>query len=199
MTRDELEISISQYLDGTLNDDRRAAVEARLADDPAAQAILAQERALTDLLRAEPLPEVRWDRLAESISQAIDVQAEQRVARASGWMRFRMPTGLAVAASALLAIGIAAYVLMHGRSMVVNPASHSQPAHVTVASLTVGGPRADVPGGPEVTEISIGAGGSYAAKDAALDPYADEIDNRPARIVIASGIEPDRPLSASPF
>lgn len=199
MTRDELEISISQYLDGTLDDHRRAAVESRLADDPSARAMLAEERALTELLRAEPVPEVQWDRLADSISRAIDDQVEQRVARASWWVRLRVPGGLAVAASALLAMGIAAYVLMHGQSAVVNPASPSNPTHVTVASLTVEGPRSDLPGGPQVTEISIGAGGSYAAKDAALDPYADEIDNRPARVVIASGIEPDQPLPASPF
>jgi hypothetical protein len=199
VTRDELEFSISQYLDGTLADEQRPAVEALLAEDPEAQAILAEERALTALLRAEPLPEVRWDRLADSISSAIDEQLEERVARASWWMRFRMPAGLAIAASAAIAIGIAAFVLTHGRSSVVNPGSRPHPNPVAVATLNVEGPQADAPAGPAVTEISIGAGGSYAAKDSALDPYADEIDSRPARVVIASGIEPERPQVGSPF
>jgi anti-sigma factor RsiW len=198
VTRDELDISISQYLDGTLAEEQRPALEARLAADAEAQAILTEDRALTDLLRAERLPEVRWDRLAESISSAIDQQVEERVARASGWMRFRLPAGLAVAASALLAIGLAAYVLTRGRPNSVNPGAQPAPNHVTVATLSVEGPRADVPEGPEVTEISIGAGGQYA-KDSSLDPYADEIDTRPARVVIASGIEPERPLPGSPF
>ena len=65
MTPDELEISITQYLDGTLADDEREPLEAHLAEDPAAQALLVGERVLTELLRSQPLPEVRWDRLAE--------------------------------------------------------------------------------------------------------------------------------------
>lgn len=198
MTRDELEFSISQYLDGTLPEAQRPALEARLAVDAAAQAILAEERALTRLLRSEPLPEVRWDRLAESISSAVDAQLDDRVARASWWVRFRLPAGLAVAASALLAIGIAAYVLMHGRPATLHPGSHATPNHVVIATLTVEGPQADAPGGTVITDVSIGAGGSYA-KDSSLDPYADEIDSRPARVVIASGIEQERPLAGSPF
>jgi anti-sigma factor RsiW len=198
VTRDELEFSISQYLDGTLPEDQRSALEARLTADADAQAILTEDRALTDLLRSDPLPEVRWDRLAESISSAIDEQLDERVARASRWMRFRLPAGLAVAASALIAIGIAAHLLMHGRSATTNPGSQMTSHHVVVATLTVQGPQEDVPGGPVITDISIAAGGSYA-KDSSLDPYADEIDSRPARIVIASGMEPDRPLAGSPF
>src|SRR6185437_1220044 len=148
MTRDELEFSISQYLDGTLPEAQRPALEARLAADAEAQAILAEERALTRLLRSEPLPEVRWDRLAESISSAIDEQLDERVARASWWVRFRLPAGLAVAASALLAIGIATYVLMHGNRAVVNPNPGANPNPVAVATLTVEGPQADEPSGP---------------------------------------------------
>ena len=70
MTRDELEFSISQYLDGTLPEAQRPALEARLAEDAEAQAILAEERALTRLLRSEPLPEVRWDGLSSAGTRA---------------------------------------------------------------------------------------------------------------------------------
>ena len=203
MNRDELEFAISQYLDGTLPEAQRPALEARLADDATAQAILAEDRALTDLLRASgPAPEVRWDRLAESISSAIDEALDARVARASWWMRIRMPAGLAAAACALLAVGIGVHLLTSRNSPlgggIGSPAHPGGPGHIVVASISVEGPQEDAPPGPEIAEVSIGAGGSYA-KDASLDPYADEIDNRPARVVIASGIELDRSLPGSPF
>jgi anti-sigma factor RsiW len=197
MTREELEFSISRYVDGTLPDGDRATVGSRLIDDPEAQALAAEDRALTNLLRSSPLPNVRWDRLAESISQAIDQHLEDQIARASWWMRHRIPAGLAVAASALLAIGIVIRVLAPGRSHVAQPGIKSLGTQ-TVAMLTVEGPHADTAAGPEVTQISIGAGGSYAT-DSALAPYADEIDTRPARIVIASGLTPNQPRAGFPY
>ena len=200
MNRDELEFAISQYLDGTLPESQRPALEARLSDDATAQAILAEDRALTDLLRASsPAPQVRWDRLAESISSAIDEELDARVARASWWMRIRIPAGLAAAACALLAVGIGIHLLSSRNATIGGGGgSPGHPAPITVASIIVQGPQEDAPSGPEVAEVSISAGGSYA-KDASLDPYADEIDNRPARVVIASGIEPERSLPGSPF
>lgn len=200
MTRDELEISISQYLDGTLGEDERLAVEARLADDAEAQALLAEDRELTAALRSVPLPEVHWDRLAESISSAIDDQLAERTERASWWLRLRMPAGLAVAASALLAIGIAVHVLQRP-SAGIKPNPNPNPGMVAVAAssvLVIEGPQADAPTGHAVAEITIGAGGSYA-KDASLSPYADELDSRPSRVVIASANPPERPRAMFPY
>jgi len=73
MTRDELEFSISQYLDGTLAAGEAEALEEVLARDAGARAMLAEERQLTALLRAAsgPLPPVRWDALASRIGQAV--------------------------------------------------------------------------------------------------------------------------------
>lgn len=200
VTRDELEISISQYLDGTLPESERASVEALLAHDPQAQALLAGDRALTNLLRSEPLPQVRWDRLAESISTAIDQEVAERAVQASWWIRMRVPGALALAASLLLAVGIAVHVVGSKKGGMNSPQNQApgHENHVAVATLTVEGPQADVPSGPEVSEVSIGAGGSYA-KESSLAPYADELDNRPARIVIASGIESDGSQAPSPF
>lgn len=198
MASEELEFLISQYADGTLAEEQRLALEHRLANDPEAQALLAEERSLTDTLRQAPMPEVRWDRLAESISTAINQETEERVARASWWFRHRVPAGLAIAASVLVAIGIAVHVLMPGSS----PEQDRDPAKnlgtPTMAMLNVEGPQEDAPSGPEVTQISIGAGGSYA-HDSSLAPYADEIDNRPSRVVIASGLAPEQPRAGYPY
>jgi hypothetical protein len=185
VTTDELEISIAGYLDGTLADDERKALEAHLAQDPVAQALLEQERALTDLLRSQPLPKVQWDRLAESISSAIDDQLEQRVEQASWRLRMWSPAGLAMAASVLLAIGVSSYVMLHSTAT-TNQAQVSSVAHTQTAMLIVEGPQSDEPDGAVVSQITVAAGGSYA-KDSSLNPYADDIDTRPSRVVIASG------------
>lgn len=199
MANEQLEFLISQYADGTLPEEQRIEVEGRLADDAATQALLADDRALTDLLRSGPLPHVRWDRLAESISGAIDQQLQQQADRASWWLRHRLPTSLALAASMFIAIGVAIHLLAPQRSHVV--AVHSQLRELgsqAVAMLDVQGPQEDVSSGPQVTQISIGAGGSYT-KDSALAPYADEIDNRPARVVIASGMSTEQPSVGFPY
>lgn len=198
MASEELEFAISQYADGTLTEEQRLALESRLAEDPEAQAMLAEDRSLTDLLRSAPLPEVRWDRLAESISSAIDQQEEERVARASWWFRHRLPAGLAIAASVLVAIGIAVHVLMPGHLPVEDRGPMKSLSNHTMAMLNVEGPQADAPAGPQITQISIGAGGTYA-HDSSLAPYADEIDNRPSRVVIASGLAPEPPRAGYPY
>jgi len=65
--------------------------------------------------------------------------------------------------------------------------------------MVIEGPQEDSPAGPMVTEVSIGPGGTYA-KAPALAPYADEIDSRPTRVVIAAGMpaEAEEPPT-SPF
>jgi anti-sigma factor RsiW len=197
MTREQLEFSISQYLDGTLAEDERAALEARLADDAEAQTLLAEDRSLTTLLKSAPMPEVQWDRFAESISSAIDTQLEERVARASLWMRMRLPAGIAIAASALLAIGIAMHLLSQspqdtGPYRLVPVQSNA------TAMIDVQGPQSDAPSGPVVLQITIAAGGNYA-KDSSLSPYADEMDSRPSRVVIASGLTAEQPRLGFPY
>jgi anti-sigma factor RsiW len=198
MASEQLQFQISQYADGTLPEDHRIELERLLADDTDAQALLADDRSLTDLLRSAPLPAVRWDRLAESISAAIDQQQEQRVAQATWWVRHRLPSGLALAASVLLAIGIAIHFLSPDRSPVAGHGQVKNLGSQSVAMLNVQGPQEDAPAGPEITQISIGAGGSYA-KDSALAPYADEIDNRPSRVVIASGTNSEPAPAAYPY
>ena len=51
MEMQDLEFSISQYLDGTLGESERVALEAKLKTDAAAEALLVEYRALDQTLR----------------------------------------------------------------------------------------------------------------------------------------------------
>src|SRR2546423_15276867 len=111
MTTEQLEFEISQYADGTLPPASRAALEAKLAADAEARALLDEYRKLdAALASARAIPALNWDRLATSISAAVADQADAEESRRA--TAYRMPwvgvlRGLAVAASLLIAIGIA--------------------------------------------------------------------------------------------
>jgi len=179
--QEELEFRISQYVDGTLEGADRAELEHLLETDATARALLKEHRAVTQLVRSAPLPEVRWDRLAETISSAIDEEMHARMRRASWAIGLTRKTGwVAVAASVLIAAGVAVHYLTRGTGPgTVGPQPHGGTLLVQVS-------EPDRPEGPVVTEISIGAGGTYA-KDSSLAPYADDIDSRPSHVIIASG------------
>jgi anti-sigma-K factor RskA len=198
MNRDELEFSIVQYLDGTLDPAARAEVELRLATDVAARAMLDEHRRLTAVLRSQRLPEVRWDRLAASISDAIDEQAEERMARVSWILSFRAAGYVAAAASVMLAVALVVYFL---RSPRPTNTIVSLPQPQPQVALSVQGPQEDQPAGPPVEEVSIGPGGSYA-NASPLAPYADEVDTRPTRVALAAAAGPvasEQSEKPSPF
>jgi anti-sigma factor RsiW len=75
MTHDQLEFAISQYLDGTLPAEEKAALERCVASDAAARRMLEEHVALHQLLQAEEIPAVQWDRLARRISDALGPDA----------------------------------------------------------------------------------------------------------------------------
>ena len=71
MTSEQLEFSITQYLDGTLPPEDVGALEARLASEPQARAMLDEHRALTDLLRDQPGPDLDWADVAADLSAVV--------------------------------------------------------------------------------------------------------------------------------
>jgi hypothetical protein len=78
MTSEELEFSISEYLDENLSAEASVALEARLNADAAARALLDEYRQLNSALKAPvDLPEIRWDQLATQLSSAVSDDAEQ--------------------------------------------------------------------------------------------------------------------------
>ena len=189
MDQEALEYSISLYPD-LLDGRERSAVERELAENPAALEMLRQERKLTHLLRSDSVPAIDWDRLQGSISAAIDEQADAPLAM-PWWNRFRLPVGLAAAASVLLALGLSIHAWV-GRQT-----GTSVPDHPNVQVSQVELPT-DRPEGPVVSEVSIGPGGQYAS-DSPLAPYADEIDQQPSRVIIASGIAPESARPGFPY
>lgn len=76
MTSEQLEFAMSQYLDGTLPAEERAALERHLAADGHARTVFQEYLELNEALRnPQPLPMVPWEKLAESISAAVAQQA----------------------------------------------------------------------------------------------------------------------------
>src|SRR4051794_20366685 len=194
MTREELEFSICEYLDGTLGQSERLALEARLATDPEAQEILRQERALTATLRSGAAPAVKWEPLARRISTAIDHELEDRIARASWALRARSPWFMAVAASIILALAISIHFALTHRGNTGQLPSNQVTGGV---AMLIEGPQEETAAGPVVSEVSIGPGGTYA-KAPSIAPYADEMDARPTRVAIAAGMSPPAEESSSP-
>ncbi len=132
MAREELEFLISQYVDGTLVEGERVALETRLRGDDEARVLLAEHEALTARLKSvkatAPAPAVDWDRLAERISAAVAGQSalvaegdaveeskfEAEPSGASDRARWRIAPArwlIALAASVLLAAGAGIWLL----------------------------------------------------------------------------------------
>ncbi len=72
MIGEELEFRISRYIDGDLSPTEAAALQAEIAGNAAAQALVAEYRALAETTRSATaaLPDVNWDRLADRLSAA---------------------------------------------------------------------------------------------------------------------------------
>src|SRR5436305_1634901 len=127
----DLEFSISQYLDGSLSPAEKSALESRLSSDPQARRLLEEHRKLDQMLKASPMPELRWDLLAGQISTAvaqveIPVEAQPASRLRMNWMRMAMP--LALAASVLIAAGIAIRFI---------PFAHSTPQGHPISAQSV--------------------------------------------------------------
>jgi anti-sigma factor RsiW len=102
---DEFEYTLTRYLDGELAESEMAAVESRLAADPAARLVLHEHRALADSMRQSlPLPNVQWENLAAHISSAIDEAAQRRRYSITAWIQ--TPVRLAAAACVILLLSL---------------------------------------------------------------------------------------------
>lgn len=187
MTND-LEFSISRYLDGDLAADERAALESRLAADAEARALFEQHRKIDAALRAMPLPAVQWEALAERISAAVDradepVQSYRIGAATAGW--------LAAAASLLLAAGVAVRVLQTDPvPSTPNTIAAAEPKSIRVIDNT----------SPTAPSVVVAIKPSDVDPDEpALRRYADDIVTRPSQVLIASSARPAQDIGGNPF
>jgi anti-sigma factor RsiW len=196
MTRDELEFHISQYLDGTLVEPEQSSLEARLAEDADARALLDEYRRLDVALKAAPVPAVNWDALSAQICGAVADQQEEP----AGTYRigfFRTMAGLAVAASVLVGMGFGIRMVQQsqttdpvgtGTGMVaVNTNVPREPVEIVV--VDAGGAVAPEASTKPVEVIAVGP--SPAAEGAPVFAgYHDDIISRPSRVFVARGTQP---------
>jgi len=99
------ELAITEYLDGSLSIEERAALERRIESEPGLRAVMEEYRALDGVVRsAMPMPAVKWDVLAERLSESIDAQAQRKRMYIGNWLK--QPMRLAVAAMILIVLGL---------------------------------------------------------------------------------------------
>ena len=183
MTDEQLQFAISQYLDGTLPEPERSALEERLKADPQARLTLAEFRRLNDIINvALPVPDMDWDVFSKKISAAVDQAApEELVATASTQSTFWISSWktMAIAASLLVCTAIA-YITWpttpkaSSALVTITPPNQPQIAVLTTAT-PAGQPRSDVQIGPSTT-ISFAQNRLY--------PVELTVDE-PARVSIA--------------
>lgn len=106
------EEAIVALVSGELGADERAALEGRLADDPAARDMLRRHEALDALLRGLPFaPDVNHDALRDRILRRIDA-ADAPAAIPIGGFAIGRGLRLALAASVFMAVGLAAWLAL---------------------------------------------------------------------------------------
>src|ERR1044072_6359543 len=101
---EEDEQLVSEYVDGTLAAEERNALEIRLAGNSGLRAAAAEYRSLDSALKsAMPLLAVKWDVLAERLSESIDADSQRERMFIGNWLR--QPMRLAAAAAAVIVLG----------------------------------------------------------------------------------------------
>jgi len=199
MTRDQLEFSITQYLDGSLPEAERVALMERLEKDPEARELLEEHRRLDGLLGRASLPAFELEafskQLSEAIAQAPAPEVEQRSLRmpwvgVRGWM--------AIAASLMIASGLAIAILSHGRNGTTSiPVHHEMTA--SASFVTVTGPVAEATSGSDDVQVSVGPSKAIAG-ESTLSRYSADLVMRPAHVMmVASGVNPDQDMDSQPF
>jgi hypothetical protein len=223
MISESLEFRISQYADGTLPAAEVAALEADLAASAEARAMLAEYRALDASLKRDlPLPDIRWDRLADHLSRASRAAGASRTSRArrsigaageddrgglhilariGGWQR----AVFAVAAMVLIVTSLALWLVRRPNAQLATtpaqvagggstaPHAPDSVSPVQVAVVQVSGPAAEAATRPPEVQIAIGPD---SPADNASYQVAEGIIYRAPRLAIASGIEPAQDYSS---
>ena len=139
------------------------------------------------------MPAVQWDKLAQMLSASVAAAEEPAQSYRINFRRLPVPLGLA--ASLLIAAGVASHIYHSIPGPVTTPKPYvAQPQ--TVAVVT--GPQADLPGGPVQVEISIGPAKAFAQGPDA-NRYADEMIVRPSRVLVASGTQSVEDTSVLPY
>lgn len=188
MTRDELEYSISQYLDGTLAADEEATLETRLSTDADARALLSEYRSLDRVLRAAPMPSFDFEALGDRIHEAV-AAAEVEPAPSYRLPWVRTIAGLALAACVVIAAGVGIRRLQSSAAPGDNRiarTSEMQPTREPKQIVVVDATRRTAPSAAPVAVIAVGP--ATAAPDRpAFARYHEDLLSRPSQVMIARG------------
>ena len=190
MITEDFEFLVSQYADGTLADEQREAVRARIEADPVATALLAEFRRIDQMVGdSSPIPMIDYSRLQSNISAAIDNNRPAVAGRiGQAFQSWKMWTS--VAAGLLIAVGIGGMMTHRSPTVAVNPTivptnAKSNPSPTqTPGEMVVAGPAVEAPAGPAVEQIKIGPSPALAARGPA-GQYADDLMTRPSSVKIA--------------
>jgi anti-sigma factor RsiW len=194
MTRDELEFSISQYLDGGLGARERDELETRLATDGEARAMFAEYESLQKTLTAAPLPDVRWDALAEHVSA--QVARQPMPAQSHRIARWFSPARLAIAASVLIAAGIGFSILRSGPT---SDSTRAKPISIVVNDEAPTANPISVSAATPTIEIAIGPSPSTDGGEPVVLRYADTVVQRPSKALIVSAAPAVQDSLLAPF
>jgi hypothetical protein len=209
MTDEDFEFLLTQYLDGTLSARDIAVVEQRLAVDTRAQAILEEYRKLSQAMSALPrVPEMRWDFLGEQISKAARAEPLPEKTQvisantAPPMFSFKRPlawvgAAAALAACALLAVGIPALISMHQGASNNNRLNGAGQLAVqqnldqnNVSSADVIGPQVESSDGPAVAEVRIVPPATAMETSENFPRLAEGVVRQPSHVFIASMVNP---------
>lgn len=180
MTSTQLEYEITQWLDGELPPARAAWLRHELQRNPRARQWLDEYTRLNRLLASTaPVPQVDEAQLQQRISRAIDRHSGAQSTRFV-WTSYAMWKRWAVAATVLLAFGLAARMTLRpgGRSE-ISPTAVAQAPAVTITQMLA---LSTANHQPPVTRIQIGPPDEPAAQ------WQAELSQ--PRIVIAPGRRP---------
>jgi len=188
----DLEFTISQYLDGTLPPGDRIALERHLESDADARTTLDEYRRLNVAMKAMPLPVFRWDALSRSISAAVDAAHEEHSSqsyRMPAWIRMAvMP--LALAASLLIVAGV---------GIEIYNSSHHAPAGwpnsqigktIAPTSSTFVAFQTDKASGPMEENISIGPSAAAVKNGPIMVSFGDDPAPNASHVTVVSGVSP---------
>ncbi len=169
MLQEDLEFRISQYIDGTLDEPQRRALEAEIVRNPEAAVLLEQFRQIDQALQTSlPLPDINYDALAARISDAIAAEDQPHVLFSFKWVRHAV--SVAAAACILLVGGL----WIHNSGLFDASDNGDAFVHVT-------GPQSEAAFAAPVQVIHIGP-----SPWTDRTPATEALVARPSKLVIAS-------------
>jgi negative regulator of sigma E activity len=187
MTRDELEFAISQYLDGNLAAAEESALEARLASDADARALLTEYRSLDRVLRSSPIPDIDSVALADRIRGAVAGQDEPAQSYRLHWVRTAAVLALAACVVIAVSLGIRRLQAPPAPTGPIAKAPAQEPKRIVVIDTT---PRT-APSAAPVAVVSVGPSAA-AADRPALARYHEDLLSRPSQVIIARNGSPSQ-------